>query len=44
MKPLTMAIIKIAFITEKITASLDFRSTVQCMTYFIHHFITQFLC
>ena len=44
MRRLTMAIVKIAFIIEKIIASLDFKSTVQCMTYFIYHLITQFLC
>ena len=44
MKPLTMAIAKIAFITEKIIALLDFKFTVQCMIYFIYNVITQFLC
>ena len=48
MKPLTMAIAKIALIIEKITDSLDFKSTFQYMTYFIiistHIFMLMYIC
>ena len=40
---LLSAIAKIAFITVRITASLDFRFTVQYMIHFINHFINKCL-